>query len=95
MTGLLEKAIGELPNREREVLALYHFEELTMKEVGVVLGIGESRVSQIHSAALVRLRARLRELLERTPPGAKPSLRETDGAARQKVPVEAVSWKKS
>jgi len=63
MAGLLEKAIGELPDREREVLALYHYEELTMKEVGAVLGIGESRVSQIHSAALLRLRVRLRELM--------------------------------
>lgn len=64
MRGLLEKAIGELPAREREVLALYHFEELTMKEVGAVLGIRESRVSQIHTAAVIWLRARLRELLE-------------------------------
>jgi RNA polymerase sigma factor for flagellar operon FliA len=63
MSGLLEKAIGELPTRERQVLALYHFEELTMKEVGAVLGIGESRVSQIHTAAVIRLRVRLRELI--------------------------------
>lgn len=60
MSGLLARAMGELPEREREVLALYHFEELTMKEVGAALGIGESRVSQIHTAALVRLRNRLR-----------------------------------
>ncbi|MGH9573454.1 MAG: FliA/WhiG family RNA polymerase sigma factor [Candidatus Acidiferrales bacterium] len=64
MNGLLETAIGELPDRERQVLALYHFEELTMKEVGEVLGIGESRVSQIHTAALLRLRVRMREMLE-------------------------------
>jgi RNA polymerase sigma factor for flagellar operon FliA len=67
MNGLLERAIGELPDRERQVLALYHFEELTMKEVGEVLGIGESRVSQIHTAALLRLRVRMRELLEPAP----------------------------
>jgi RNA polymerase sigma factor FliA len=64
MTGLLDKAIGELAARERDVLALYHFEELTMKQVGAILGIGESRVSQIHSAALLRLRVRLRQLTE-------------------------------
>jgi len=64
MNELLESAIGELPDRERQVLALYHFEELTMKEVGEVLGIGESRVSQIHTAALLRLRVRMREMLE-------------------------------
>jgi RNA polymerase sigma factor FliA len=45
------------------VLALYYFEELTMKEVGAVLGIGESRVSQIHSLAVIRLRARLEEVM--------------------------------
>ncbi|HWG57909.1 MAG TPA: FliA/WhiG family RNA polymerase sigma factor [Candidatus Acidoferrales bacterium] len=60
MSSLLAHAIGELPSREREVLALYHFEELTMKEVGAALGIGESRVSQIHTTALLRLRNRLR-----------------------------------
>ena len=56
---LLAQAIAELPEKEQRVLSLYYFEELTMKEVGAVLGIGESRVSQIHSLAMVRLRARL------------------------------------
>jgi RNA polymerase sigma factor for flagellar operon FliA len=55
--------IAELPEKEQQVLALYYFEELTMKEVGAVIGIGESRVSQIHSLAVVRLRARLEELM--------------------------------
>ncbi len=64
---LLEQAIAELPEKEQRVLALYYYEELTMKEVGAVLGIGESRVSQIHSLAMVRLRARLNFLTE---PGA-------------------------
>ncbi len=64
---LLGRALNELQPRERQVLSLYYFEELTMKEVGAVLGVGEARVSQIHSAALVRLRARMRCLLEGTP----------------------------
>jgi len=64
---LLSHAVGELMPRERQVLSLYYFEELTMKEVGAVLGVGEARVSQIHSAALVRLRARMRTLLEPNP----------------------------
>src|ERR1700723_2159518 len=72
MTTLLGRAVGELPDREREVLALYHYEELTMKEVGAVLGIGESRVSQIHTTALLRLRARLRELLDSKAPRPSP-----------------------
>jgi len=66
---LLARAVGELQPRERQVLSLYYFEELTMKEVGAVLGVGEARVSQIHSAALVRLRARMRDMLEKSPPG--------------------------
>ena len=75
MNGLLENAIGELPDRERQVLALYHFEELTMKEVGAVLGIGESRVSQIHTAALLRLRVRMRELIADSPARSSAALR--------------------
>lgn len=62
MRDLLAKAIEELPEKERQVLSLYYFEELTMKEVGMALGVGESRVSQIHSMAVVRLRARMAEL---------------------------------
>ena len=62
MKALLTQAIQSLPEKERQVLALYYFEELTMKEVGAVMGIGESRVSQIHSVAVVRLRAQLSEL---------------------------------
>lgn len=73
MLNLLASAIGELPERDRQVLALYHYEELTMKEVGAVMGIGESRVSQIHTQALLRLRARLHEVMDVhrvTPAGA-------------------------
>src|SRR5215813_5923054 len=66
MKGLLTKAIADLPEKEQQVLALYYYEELTMKEVGSVLGVGESRVSQIHSMALVRLRARMSELTQAT-----------------------------
>jgi RNA polymerase sigma factor for flagellar operon FliA len=54
------EAIAELETQEQRVLALYYQEELTMREVGEVIGVGESRVSQIHSAAMVKLRARLR-----------------------------------
>ena len=64
LQGLLRQAIGELPGRERQVLALYYYEELTMKEVGVVLGVGEARVSQLHSAALGRLRSLLRDAMK-------------------------------
>jgi RNA polymerase sigma factor for flagellar operon FliA len=63
MKQLLGVATGELSDREREVLRLYHFEELTMKEVGAALGIGESRVSQVHTMAMLHLRSRLQELM--------------------------------
>jgi RNA polymerase sigma factor FliA len=65
---LLRNAIQELPQREREVLTLYDFHELTMKQVGARMRIGESRVSQIHTAAIARLRERLAGALSRPPP---------------------------
>jgi RNA polymerase sigma factor for flagellar operon FliA len=55
----LMDAIDQLPEKERLVLTLYYYEELTMKEIGLTLGVVESRVSQIHSSAVVRLRAAL------------------------------------
>lgn len=67
MKEALAQAISELSEKEQQVLALYYFEELTMKEVGAVLGVGESRVSQIHSLALVRLRSHLSHREERMP----------------------------
>ena len=51
--------ISRLPERERLVLALYYDEEMNLKEIGLVLGVSESRVSQIHSQAALRLRSRL------------------------------------
>jgi RNA polymerase sigma factor FliA len=68
---LLKLAISELPEKEQRVLALYYYEELSMKEVGAALGIGESRVSQIHSLAMVRLRARLNFLNVTPAPAAR------------------------
>ena len=62
MKQILANAIEELPQKEQQVLVSYYYQELTMKQVGAVLGVGESRVSQIHSVAVVRLRARLGEM---------------------------------
>jgi len=59
--GALTRAIEGLPEREKLVLALYYDEELNLKEIGQVLGVTESRVSQIHSQAAARLRSRLRD----------------------------------
>jgi RNA polymerase sigma factor for flagellar operon FliA len=59
MRQCLIDAIEDLPEKERMVLTLYYYEELTMREIGLTLGVVESRVSQIHSSAVVRLRATL------------------------------------
>jgi RNA polymerase sigma factor for flagellar operon FliA len=59
MKQRLADAIDELPEKERMVLTLYYYEELTMKEIGLTLGVVESRVSQIHSSAVLRLRVAL------------------------------------
>ena len=67
MKALLAQAIGDLPARERKVLALYYYQELPMKKVGALLGVGEARISQIHSASQVRLRARMGELMGSRP----------------------------
>jgi len=72
MTGIKEvkaaiaKTIEELPKKEKLVISLYYMDELTMKETGKVLGITESRVSQLHSKAITHLRTKLRrkKLLE-------------------------------
>jgi hypothetical protein len=53
---LVADAIGQLPDREKLVISLYYNEDLTMKEVGGVLGLTESRVSQLHSQAMLRLK---------------------------------------
>lgn len=55
MKILLTRAIGELPEQEKTVITLYYAEELLLREIGEVLGVHESRVSQIHSRAIYRL----------------------------------------
>lgn len=57
----LADAIGTLPEREKLVMALYYDEEMNLKEIGSVLGVSESRVSQIHTQAALRLKGRLRD----------------------------------
>ncbi len=59
----LALTIAELPEKERLVLSLYYFEELTMKEVGKVLNLTESRISQLHTQAVLRLRGKLKAYL--------------------------------
>jgi RNA polymerase sigma factor for flagellar operon FliA len=56
------EAIARLPEREKLVVALYYYENLTLREIGEVLGVTESRVSQLHTKAVLRLRSRLTEV---------------------------------
>jgi len=55
----LGEAIARLPEREKLVVTLYYYEELTLREIGEVLGVTESRVSQLHTKAILRMKARL------------------------------------
>jgi RNA polymerase sigma factor for flagellar operon FliA len=73
MEDRLTDAIANLPDRERLVMTLYYFEEMTMREIGLAMGVVESRVSQVHASAVVHLRAALRDLAAhatRTPAAA-------------------------
>ena len=63
LKNLIAAAIDSLPEKERLMVSLYYYEELTMKEIGEVLGITESRISQIHSKAVYRLRTKLKSLI--------------------------------
>jgi RNA polymerase sigma factor for flagellar operon FliA len=56
---LLARAINTLPDREKTVVTLYYYEGLTLAEIGNVLGVTESRVSQIHTKSVLQLRAKL------------------------------------
>jgi FliA/WhiG family RNA polymerase sigma factor len=64
---MLGRSIGRLPERERLVIALYYHEGMTFKEISTVLRISESRVYQLHTQAVLRLRAQLDEALSRDP----------------------------
>lgn len=63
MRDFLAKAITELPEKEKLAVTLYYFEELTMKEIGEVMGYTESRISQMHSKSMLRLRSKLKKAM--------------------------------
>jgi RNA polymerase sigma factor for flagellar operon FliA len=66
MKTVVADTIGSLPEKERLVISLYYYEDLNMKEIGGILGITESRVCQIHTKAVLRLRAKLKGMLDRS-----------------------------
>ena len=61
---VISDTIGSLPEKERLVISFYYYEDLNMKEIGGILGITESRVCQIHTKAVQRLRSKLRSVLQ-------------------------------
>jgi RNA polymerase sigma factor FliA len=69
MRERLTKAINDLPERERLIMTLYYYEEVSMKEIGLIIGVVESRVSQIHASAVLHLRARLAAVTTEQPRG--------------------------
>ena len=66
---MVARAIDDLPDAERTVVTLYYYEGLTLKEIGQVMGVTESRACQVHGKAMLRLRTRIQSLLQ--PPAAK------------------------
>ena len=72
MRQRLTKAINDLPERERLIMTLYYYEEVSMKEIGLIIGVVESRISQLHASAVLHLRARLAPRNDRRTPTATP-----------------------
>jgi len=64
---VLVRAIDSLPDKEKLLISLYYYEELTMKEIGEIMGYTESRISQLHTQAMLRLRAKLRDYFHSEP----------------------------
>jgi RNA polymerase sigma factor for flagellar operon FliA len=83
LEGRLAGAIQELPERERLVMTLYYYEEMTMREIGMALGVVESRVSQIHASAVLHLRSALSELVSRGQ--SLPRSRRSAGKAPERI----------
>ncbi len=61
---ILADAINLLPEKEKKIIALYYYEELTYKEIGKLLGVSESRVSQLHTKAIIRMKNKLKASFE-------------------------------
>jgi RNA polymerase sigma factor for flagellar operon FliA len=89
----LAEAISELPEREQMILSLYYREEMTMKEIAEVIGIAVSRVSQLHSQVLAKLRVRLGPLKQdrKIPSGAETGLRGRKPETTSRRPYECIA----
>ena len=67
MRDVLIKAIDDLPDREKTVMGLYYEQDMNLREIGEVLGVSESRVCQLHSQAIARLRSRISGAIQNAP----------------------------
>lgn len=65
MRDKIKEGIGQLPEKQRLVLSLYYYEDLNLKEIGSVLTVTESRVSQLHTQAILKLKVKLKNVFER------------------------------
>jgi RNA polymerase sigma factor for flagellar operon FliA len=86
----LTEGIQELPERERLVMTLYYYEEMTMREIGLALGVVESRVSQIHASAVLHLRSALSDLSTRTNQDRQKTRRSESKPLERAIP--AIGW---
>lgn len=80
---LLARALTHLSDRERTVVTLYYQQEMTMKEIGEQLGVDESRISQLHSAAISHLRSRVQSMLRGRPSAGRAHLEDETRGQRQ------------
>jgi RNA polymerase sigma factor for flagellar operon FliA len=85
----IRNAMATLPERERRLVSLYYFGDVTMKQIGAELGVNESRVSQLHARAIQRLRAALEPSRPARPTGAAVRLRPVITALTPRVPMAA------
>jgi RNA polymerase sigma factor for flagellar operon FliA len=90
----LIQAVGQMAEREKTVLTLYYYEGLTLAEIGDILGVTESRVCQIHTKAVLQLRAKLADRPEGSGrradgPGAKATAGAASGSGSKRVPSGA------
>ena len=87
LRACLLEALKRLPSREQQILALYYYEGLTLREIGAVLGISESRVCQIHARAILSLRAALSAAGHLVSPVAAPNLESAQAPANHSIQV--------
>ncbi len=87
----LADAIQRLPDREKLVITLYYYEELTLREIGEVLGVTESRVSQLHTKAILRLKLRV---AARSPPGHSGSTGVGSPRGRGRMAAFGDAWRR-